>query len=149
MSDMNRRDFVQSLPVLSTRLALGVATGPLVALSACGGMPYLAPRGPRERLVVDAAEVPATGALLQRPGLEFPVFLRQGEQGGYTGLLLRCTHRGCQPDPVGDRLICPCHGSEFDWEGAVLQGPAERPLARYLVTREGKDLVLTLQGEGR
>ena len=146
MIAMNRRDFVRSLPVLPTGLVLG-ASGLL--LSACGGMPYLAPRGSGDRLLVSAAQVPEAGILLQRPGMEHPVFVRETEQGEYVGLLVRCTHQGCQPDPVGDRFICPCHGSEFDMQGEVLRGPAERSLFRYRVSREGEDLVVELQGEGR
>ena len=143
---MNRRDFVKSLPVVPAGLLLGASA---LTLSACGGMPYLAPRGSGNRLVVSAARVPEAGVLLQRPGMEHPVFVHATEQGGYTALLVRCTHRGCQPDPVGDRFVCPCHGSEFDLEGAVLRGPAERSLLRFRVAREGEDLVVTLQGEGR
>ncbi|MCH7530504.1 MAG: Rieske (2Fe-2S) protein [Gemmatimonadetes bacterium] len=143
---MNRRDFVKSLPVVPAGLLLGASA---LTLSACGGMPYLAPRGSGNRLVVSAARVPEAGVLLQRPGMEHPVFVHATEQGGYTALLVRCTHRGCQPDPVGDRFVCPCHGSEFDLEGAVLRGPAERSLLRYRVAREGEDVVVTLQGEGR
>ena len=140
---MNRREFLRSLPVLPSGVLLGVSA---LVLSACGGMPYLAPRGSGNRLVVAAAHVPEAGVLPQRPGMEHPVFLHGTEQGEYTALLVRCTHQGCQPDPVGDRFICPCHGSEFDLEGAVLRGPAERPLPRFRVAREGEDLVVTLQG---
>ena len=143
---MNRRDFVKSWPVVPAGLLLGASA---LTLSACGGMPYLAPRGSGNRLVVSAARVPEAGVLLQRPGMEHPVFVHATEQGGYTALLVRCTHRGCQPDPVGDRFVCPCHGSEFDLEGAVLRGPAERSLLRYRVAREGEDVVVTLPGEGR
>ena len=143
---MNRRDFVQSFPVFPTGLLLGASA---LSLSACGGMPYLAPRGSGNRLVVSAALVPEAGVLLQRPGMEHPVFVHATQQGKYTALLVRCTHQGCQPDPIGDRFVCPCHGSEFDLEGAVLRGPAERSLPRYRVAREGEDVVVTLQGEGR
>ena len=143
---MNRRDFVQRLPVLPTGLLVGAS---VLSLSACGGMPYLAPRGSGNRLVVSAARVPEAGVLLQRPGMEHPVFVHATGQGEYTALLVRCTHQGCQPDPIGDRFVCPCHGSEFDLEGAVLRGPAERSLPRYRVAREGEDVVVTLQGEGR
>jgi len=63
-------------------------------------------------------------------------------------LLARCTHRGCQPEPVGDRLVCPCHGSEFDLRGSVLEGPADRPLTRYDVAVDGDDLVILTDRRG-
>lgn len=40
-----------------------------------------------------------------------------------------CTHLGCSIQKTeGDRLICPCHGSVFDFQGKVIKGPAERAL---------------------
>jgi Rieske Fe-S protein len=45
---------------------------------------------------------------------------------------------------VADRLVCPCHGSEFSFEGQVLEGPAERPLRRYEVGEEGNALIIHL-----
>jgi Rieske Fe-S protein len=49
---------------------------------------------------------------------------------------LRCTHLGCllastRPSAAGD---CPCHGSRFDIDGAVLAGPAIQPLERRHAT---------------
>jgi len=38
----------------------------------------------------------------------------------------RCTHQGCvlrQDDPTGS-WACPCHGSRFEPDGDVVQGPA-------------------------
>lgn len=41
-----------------------------------------------------------------------------------------CTHQGCAVQPSGAELKCPCHGSRFNARtGAVLGGPAPRPLA--------------------
>jgi Rieske Fe-S protein len=60
-----------------------------------------------------------------------------------TGLNARCTHQGCTVAPQGAVLHCPCHGSEFQpGTGAVLQGPAARPLARVNVTVSGDQVTL-------
>lgn len=41
----------------------------------------------------------------------------------------RCTHLGCRLDRVIDgAVVCPCHGSRFDDQGRVLNGPAAKPL---------------------
>ena len=44
-----------------------------------------------------------------------------------------CTHASCgiRYDGVNRVFICPCHGSRYALSGAVLQGPAVRPLTRY------------------
>jgi nitrite reductase/ring-hydroxylating ferredoxin subunit len=48
----------------------------------------------------------------------------------------RCSHAGCafseDAEIDGERVICDCHGSEFDVRtGQVLRGPAEAPIATF------------------
>lgn len=46
----------------------------------------------------------------------------------------KCTHMGCTVAPAGNELHCPCHGSKYNaLTGAVIQGPASRPLAKVAV----------------
>lgn len=57
-----------------------------------------------------------------------------------------CTHRYCKLDAEPDRTFyCPCHGSTFDSDGKVTEGPARRDLPVYVVTTDDKgDLLVTL-----
>ena len=143
---IDRRDFVSRLPVVTTGLLVGAGA---LALASCAGVPYLTPRGVGGRLLVPAAQVRGgSGVFVTVPGGEHPIYLHRAREGELVALLARCTHRGCQPEPVADRLVCPCHGSEYDLWGAVLEGPAERPLTRYEVTTEGDDAVIWLRGRG-
>ncbi|HEX6347349.1 FAD-dependent oxidoreductase [Umezawaea sp.] len=52
--------------------------------------------------------------------------------GRLHGVSLRCTHLGCLVafNAAETTWDCPCHGSRFDVDGAVLEGPATQPLPR-------------------
>jgi cytochrome b6-f complex iron-sulfur subunit len=46
----------------------------------------------------------------------------------------RCTHLSCRLNLYPDgRILCPCHGSEFNSRGQVIRGPAKRSLAELPV----------------
>lgn len=48
-----------------------------------------------------------------------------------------CTHLGCRIQLADqERLICPCHGSAFDYKGRVLKGPAIHPLQELQYRRD-------------
>jgi glycine/D-amino acid oxidase-like deaminating enzyme/nitrite reductase/ring-hydroxylating ferredoxin subunit len=73
---------------------------------------------------VDAARVLADG--LGKKGVY------RDRTGAVHAVSLRCTHLGCLLRFNGAERSwdCPCHGSRFDVDGAVLEGPAIRPLPR-------------------
>jgi 3-phenylpropionate/trans-cinnamate dioxygenase ferredoxin subunit len=56
-----------------------------------------------------------------------------------------CTHMGCSlanGELDGTTVTCACHGSQFDvTSGAVLRGPAQRPVRSRAVQEEGQDLL--------
>jgi nitrite reductase/ring-hydroxylating ferredoxin subunit len=57
-----------------------------------------------------------------------------------------CTHKGCslgEGKLDGTIVTCPCHGSQFDvTSGAVVRGPAQRPVRSRSVEVEGNDLLI-------
>ena len=61
----------------------------------------------------------------------YNIALRKETDGSYTALLLRCTHHDNQLITTGNGFRCTLHGSQFDQEGRVTNGPAERPLKKY------------------
>ena len=143
--EMRRRDFVQRLPVVSAGLAV-MSTG---TLTACGGTAYVTPTPSAAGLSFRATALAGTGdVFLQTPAMERPVYVRRLDSGELSAVLASCTHRGCQPEPVGDRLTCPCHGSEFSFTGDVLAGPADRALIRYEVVEEGDRIVVRVEERG-
>jgi nitrite reductase/ring-hydroxylating ferredoxin subunit len=61
----------------------------------------------------------------------------------------RCSHAGCafseDAELISDRIVCDCHGSEFDLRtGALRRGPAERPIRAFPVRVAGDRLEIEL-----
>lgn len=56
-----------------------------------------------------------------------------------------CTHLGCTVNLAAQGFHCPCHGSVFDTNGAVVSGPAPSSLAWFQLTlsRDGHLVVDT------
>ena len=74
------------------------------------------------------AVAPGTAAVV-RSGLKQAGVYRDPE-GGVHCVSLRCTHLGCllRFNAAETSWDCPCHGSRFDVDGEVLEGPAVHPL---------------------
>lgn len=54
-----------------------------------------------------------------------------------------CTHKGCKVRAQSDQsYLCKCHGSRFDPQGHVLNGPAKIDLPRLKVKLSGDRNVL-------
>jgi len=54
----------------------------------------------------------------------------------------QCTHLACAYhwEMESGKFVCPCHGSVFSIDGKVLEGPAPRPLDRYMTKIENNRL---------
>ncbi len=83
------------------------------------------------------ADLPPGGATVTRRGTTLLAAYRD-ESGALHAVQARCTHLGCLVafNNAERSWDCPCHGSRFDVDGQVLQGPAVHPLRR-LTEEEG------------
>jgi Rieske Fe-S protein len=108
--------------------ALAVRTVPLVG-------------GRLELALVHYPELAEPGGSLKvlPAGHSTPIYVMAVAREQWIALSPICTHLGCTVEIEGGRIVCPCHGSTYDHAGRVLQGPAERALARYPLelTRDG------------
>ena len=70
------------------------------------------------------------GKVIIRDGKKIAVY--KDENGKINEVSAVCTHMGCIVDWNNEEKTwdCPCHGSRFDKFGAVIEGPAVKPLPK-------------------
>ena len=74
------------------------------------------------------------GAVDLRFKKEYNIWVARNDDGIYA-LSTVCTHLGCTPNWLGNerKFKCPCHGSGFRFSGVNFEGPAPRPLERFMI----------------
>ena len=124
---LNRRSFLKYA---------GAGLGALVVVELGGiGFAYLHPRLAEG----DFGSVITAGAVDDFPPgsvthiVNGRFYLTRFDDGGFLALYQRCTHLGCTvPWEQAEQLfVCPCHNSQFDDAGTVLNPPAPRPLDMF------------------
>lgn len=88
------------------------------------------------------------GSVRLDAGLDKPVIINRSD--GFNVLSAYCQHNGCTVnrfDPDLGVMRCPCHGSRYNIDGSLNQGPALRGLDKFAATFDGNDtLTITLPG---
>ena len=140
---MKRRTFIKNCSLS----ALGVA-GVSSLLTACQTSevrPSVVNMNIDSELEVHKNEFSAQSyILLEHPRQSQPICLFKTGSDKYTASLMSCTHQKCTTSVVGEKIVCPCHGSRFDNEGKVLNGPAERDLTTYKTRVMGDTIFVSL-----
>jgi nitrite reductase/ring-hydroxylating ferredoxin subunit len=87
--------------------------------------------------VGSVADIPLGEGAVIRRGLSKVAAFRD-ESGAVHEIAARCTHLGCivHWNPAEKSWDCPCHGSRFAPDGAVLNGPALEPLGSLDAEKE-------------
>ncbi len=90
--------------------------------------------------VAATADVPEGGGLIIS---DQELVITQPSAGKFVGLSSLCPHQGCPVSSISQgEIVCPCHDSQFDLNGAVTQGPATQGLAPKEITVKGGDIYL-------
>ena len=125
--------------------ALGVAAAGSVALTA----QFLSPnvlREPSMKFKAGPTEnYPPDSVTLNK---EQKVFIVRAKEGYFYAVSAVCTHLGCIANWKSEDgvIACPCHGSKFDKEGKVLDGPAPRSLPRFTMTLDEQGQLIVDKG---
>ena len=74
---------------------------------------------------------------------KYNIWVVRNEEGIYA-LSTVCTHLGCTPNWLASeqKFKCPCHGSGFRSSGINFEGPAPRPLERFMIYLAGDGQII-------
>jgi Rieske Fe-S protein len=137
--DMTRRRFIILAAAAAATGVQAWAAGRRVSASRPTSSPHVEPAED----VFDAGPVSA----YQGQGV-YDRFREDGffiihRDGQLFALSSTCTHKGCTIRAQRDQTFrCRCHGSQFDAEGHVTKGPAQRDLPRLKVAKDQKEHLL-------
>ncbi len=129
-----RRDVLGLLSLWSMASALLFATVGMLRLPKAAVL-----ASPSKKVKVQLPDTLADGEPFVPPGRALAVFRQAGQVYAISTV---CTHLGCIVTPSATGFACPCHGSEFEPDGAVRKGPAPRPLDWLEVTAGGGAIVV-------
>lgn len=87
-------------------------------------------------VAVPEADDLAVGQAMVVPGEDL---LIARDERGFMALWQHCTHAGClvAVNAAERTFDCPCHGSRFELDGQVRNGPAEEALPHFALCRKG------------
>ena len=129
----------------SRRTILAGAAAGLAGLTGCQkyGEPTATPApAPANTVLGRIADIPVGGGKIFAPN---QVVVTQPVKGTFKAFSSICTHQSCPVASVsGGTINCDCHGSKYAVAtGAVVAGPAPRPLPPKQITITGDTITLT------
>ena len=102
-------------------------------------------------ITIDIASSPIanknTRALVKYNNGNGSILVEHNSDDTFKALSGICTHQNCivsEFDGSKNVFVCPCHGSQFDLNGNVKQGPATSKLGSYSTRVENDSLIITL-----
>ena len=75
----------------------------------------------------------------------YDIAVRKTATDQYEALLLQCTHQQNQLMVNSNGYKCNLHGSQFNLDGMVVKGPAERALRKFTASLDQDRLIVQLE----
>lgn len=150
---MNRRDFMNWMGVgaIATSLPVAIAACTPEATEETTATTPEATSAEPTSIAADftaigtTAELSEQGYLSDDSTFDEPVIVIQDPANAESLIALsaKCTHAGCAVAWQEDLFACPCHGSKFNPDGSVAEGPANAPLKAYAAKVEGDSVLVS------
>lgn len=83
--------------------------------------------------------------LVRVSNYNYDLAVQKNADGSFTTLVLMCTHAGQPLTKTGKNYYCALHGSQFDHEGHVTKGPAEKDLLQLHTNVINNQLTIKLK----
>jgi nitrite reductase/ring-hydroxylating ferredoxin subunit len=128
----DRRAFIKKACVLWAGMAGGLSIASL--LTSCVSLPRV-----KSDVKNNTAEIPLSSFVENKMVIIVPkhyyydILVIKKSDTEYTALEMKCTHQDNMLVPSSKGLNCTLHGSSFDFNGKVTEGPAIRNLRTFPV----------------
>jgi Rieske Fe-S protein len=123
---LNRRAFLAKSAAAAAAAAL---------VSGCGngvfGPPLPSHRAggvPSGKLTITVSQFPGLATVDKLVQVDLERAVKRTGASTFLALSLICTHQGCDAGVTSSNIVeCPCHGSRFQNDGTVINGPDNSP----------------------
>ena len=119
--------------------------GSALLTSGCASLPVVKTALTDKKLSVPASSfLETTAVIVRNKDQEYDILLVKKADGTYNALQMKCTHRDVSLNGTTKGLNCNEHGSRFDLEGKVVEGPAKRDLKTYFTSVSGDNILISV-----
>ena len=86
------------------------------------------------------------GLVGEAQGMLEPLAIARDGENSFVAMPAVCTHMTCtlRFNQLNATLDCPCHGSSFEFDGSVINGPATKPLRGLTTEFDGQTISIVL-----
>lgn len=130
--------------------AVTLTAAPILLESCAAGLAAYRGEFDGKTITIPQSEAVALAApngvmLVRAPNFPIAIALRRLEGKGLIALSTVCTHKGCEVRLMPEAFECPCHGSAYARDGAVVEGPATQPLQRFAITENSEAIIIQVK----